>query len=101
PPPLRRARRRHRAGVLRPRRRMLRDEHRTAARIPPLRLPQGPRATRPEARTAAEEGQGREPMSFLTPLYILGALAVAAPIVFHLIRRTPKGEVPFSSLMFL
>jgi hypothetical protein len=40
-------------------------------------------------------------MSFLTPLYILGALAIAAPIVFHLIRRTPKGEVPFSSLMFL
>ncbi len=41
------------------------------------------------------------PMSFLTPLYILGALAIAAPIVLHLIRRTPKGEVPFSSLMFL
>ena len=40
-------------------------------------------------------------MSFLTPLYILGALAVAAPIVFHLIRRTTKGEVPFSSLIFL
>jgi hypothetical protein len=40
-------------------------------------------------------------MSFLTPLYILGALAIAAPVVFHLIRRTPRGEVPFSSLMFL
>jgi hypothetical protein len=40
-------------------------------------------------------------MSFLTPLYILGALAVAAPVVVHLIRRTPRGEVPFSSLMFL
>ncbi len=40
-------------------------------------------------------------MSFLTPLYLLGILAVAAPIVFHLIRRTPKGEVPFSSLIFL
>jgi len=40
-------------------------------------------------------------MSFLTPLYILGALAVAAPIVFHLIRRTTRGEVPFSSLIFL
>ena len=40
-------------------------------------------------------------MSFLAPLYILGALAIAAPIVLHLIRRTPKGEVPFSSLMFL
>jgi Mg-chelatase subunit ChlD len=40
-------------------------------------------------------------MSFLTPLYILGALAVVGPIIFHLIRRMPKGEVPFSSLMFL
>ena len=40
-------------------------------------------------------------MSFLTPLYILGALAVVGPILFHLIRRSPKGEVPFSSLMFL
>ncbi|MHB1560731.1 MAG: BatA domain-containing protein [Isosphaeraceae bacterium] len=40
-------------------------------------------------------------MSALTPLYLLGLLAVAAPILFHLIRRAPKGEVPFSSLMFL
>ncbi len=40
-------------------------------------------------------------MSFLAPLYLLGALAVVGPIVFHLIRRTPRGEVPFSSLMFL
>ena len=40
-------------------------------------------------------------MSFLTPLYALGLLAVAAPIVFHLIRRTPRGDIPFSSLMFL
>jgi hypothetical protein len=40
-------------------------------------------------------------MSFLFPLYFLGLSAIAAPIVFHLIRRSPKGEVPFSSLMFL
>jgi len=40
-------------------------------------------------------------MSLLTPLYLLGALAIVAPILFHLIRRTPRGEVPFSSLMFL
>ncbi|MDY3560761.1 BatA domain-containing protein [Gemmata sp. JC673] len=40
-------------------------------------------------------------MSFLAPLYALGLLAVAAPIIFHLIRRRPKGEVPFSSVMFL
>ncbi|PAY21466.1 hypothetical protein CKO51_01155 [Rhodopirellula sp. SM50] len=40
-------------------------------------------------------------MSFLAPLYFLGALAVAGPILFHLIRRQPRGEVEFSSLMFL
>ena len=40
-------------------------------------------------------------MNFLTPLYLLGALAIVAPIVFHLIRQTPKGEVPFSTIMFL
>lgn len=40
-------------------------------------------------------------MSFLTPLFLFGALAVAAPIVFHLIRRTSKEQIPFSSLMFL
>jgi hypothetical protein len=40
-------------------------------------------------------------MNFLTPLYIAGALAVALPIVFHLIRRTPRNLQPFSSLMFL
>ena len=40
-------------------------------------------------------------MSALTPLYLLGILTVAAPIVFHLIRRRPRGEVPFSSLIFL
>ncbi len=40
-------------------------------------------------------------MSFLTPFYILGALAVSLPVLFHLIRRTPRGEAPFSSLMFL
>ena len=40
-------------------------------------------------------------MSFLTPLYILGLAAVSLPILFHLIRRTPKGMQPFSSLMFV
>lgn len=40
-------------------------------------------------------------MSFLTPLYIAGALAITLPVLFHLIRRTPRGEIPFSSLMFL
>jgi Aerotolerance regulator N-terminal/von Willebrand factor type A domain len=40
-------------------------------------------------------------MSFLTPLYVLGLSAIIAPLIFHLIRRSPRGEVPFSSLMFL
>ncbi len=40
-------------------------------------------------------------MTFLAPLFILGVLAVAAPIIFHLIRRVSKEKIPFSSLMFL
>ncbi len=40
-------------------------------------------------------------MSFLTPLYLAGLIAIAGPILFHMIRRTPKGQVPFSTLMFL
>jgi len=40
-------------------------------------------------------------MSFLAPLFMLGAAAVALPILFHLIRRTPRGRRVFSSLMFL
>ena len=40
-------------------------------------------------------------MNFLSPWFLLGALAVAAPIVFHLIRRAVKEHMPFSSLMFL
>jgi hypothetical protein len=40
-------------------------------------------------------------MSFLAPLFLFGALAVAAPIIFHLIRRTSREKIPFSSLMFL
>jgi hypothetical protein len=40
-------------------------------------------------------------MSFLAPLFLVGALAVALPIVFHLIRRTSRERTLFSSLMFL
>jgi len=40
-------------------------------------------------------------MSFLAPLFLLGGAAIAAPILFHLIRRTSKEKQPFSSLMFL
>ena len=40
-------------------------------------------------------------MSFLAPLYIAGFLAVALPLLFHLIRRTPRSRQLFSSIMFL
>jgi hypothetical protein len=40
-------------------------------------------------------------MSFLAPLFLVGALAIGLPIVFHLIRRTTRERKVFSSLMFL
>lgn len=40
-------------------------------------------------------------MSFLAPLFLLGAAAIALPVVLHLIRRSSRERVPFSSLMFL
>ena len=40
-------------------------------------------------------------MTLLAPLYALGAFALVAPILAHLIRRQPRGSRPFSSLMFL
>ena len=40
-------------------------------------------------------------MSFLAPLFLLGGLAVALPIVFHLVRRSSREKMVFSSLMFL
>jgi hypothetical protein len=40
-------------------------------------------------------------MGLLAPIYALAALAVVGPIIFHLIRRQPQGQMQFSSLMFL
>lgn len=40
-------------------------------------------------------------MSFLFPLYFLGAAAIALPLYLHLKRRPPKDAVDFSTLMFL
>src|SRR3954465_14403998 len=40
-------------------------------------------------------------MSFLAPLFLVGATAVALPFIFHLIRRSSRERVLFSSLMFL
>jgi len=40
-------------------------------------------------------------MTFLAPLFLLGTLAIAGPVLFHLIRRNTKEKFTFSSLMFL
>lgn len=40
-------------------------------------------------------------MNFLTPLFLIGGLAIAGPIIFHLIKRTTRERRLFSSLMFL
>jgi hypothetical protein len=40
-------------------------------------------------------------MNFLAPWFLLGALAVALPVVFHLIRRTTRERTRFSSLLLL
>lgn len=40
-------------------------------------------------------------MNFLAPLFLLGALAIAGPVIFHLIRRTTRDRQRFGSLMFL
>ncbi len=40
-------------------------------------------------------------MSFLAPLYALAGLAIAIPLLLHLVRKQPKKHQVFSSLMFL
>ncbi|MDB6055828.1 MAG: hypothetical protein JWN25_3351 [Verrucomicrobiales bacterium] len=40
-------------------------------------------------------------MSLLAPWFLWGALAIAAPVIFHLIRKSARDRMPFSSLMFL
>lgn len=40
-------------------------------------------------------------MSFLTPAFFLGALALAIPVIIHLTNREKKEVVDFPSLMFL
>src|ERR1041384_8454037 len=40
-------------------------------------------------------------MSFLAPLFFIGAAAIALPIIFHLIRRASREKQVFSSLLFL
>lgn len=40
-------------------------------------------------------------MSFLFPIYALGALAIIGPIIWHFTRNRPKTQVPFSATFFL
>lgn len=40
-------------------------------------------------------------MAFLSPIFLLGALAAAVPVLVHLVRRTRARRIPFASLMFL
>jgi hypothetical protein len=40
-------------------------------------------------------------MSFLYPAFLLGALAIAVPIVLHLLRRDVAPEVPFTAVRLL
>jgi hypothetical protein len=40
-------------------------------------------------------------MSFLNPLFLLGALAAAVPVLLHLIRQADAKRIDFPSLMFL
>jgi hypothetical protein len=40
-------------------------------------------------------------MNFLAPWFWLGTAAVVGPILFHLLRRSARERLPFSSLMFL
>ncbi|MGA9770880.1 MAG: BatA domain-containing protein [Blastocatellia bacterium] len=40
-------------------------------------------------------------MSFLSPIFLLGAMAAALPVLVHLVRRTRAVKLEFPSLMFL
>jgi hypothetical protein len=40
-------------------------------------------------------------MNFLAPFFLIGGVALAAPIIYHLVRRTTREKTLFSSLMFL
>src|SRR6188768_2440929 len=40
-------------------------------------------------------------MGILAPLFLGSLAALSLPLIFHLVRRTPRGKQDFSSLMFL
>ena len=45
--------------------------------------------------------RSRTDMNFLNPFFLLGCLALAIPVLIHLVRREKTEIIPFSSLMFL
>src|SRR4029079_18220645 len=40
-------------------------------------------------------------MGILAPLFLASLAALSLPLIFHLVRRTPRGKQEFSSLLFL
>ena len=46
-------------------------------------------------------GKGGSSMSFLNPLYLVGAALIALPIVLHLLRRDVAPPVPFTAVRLL
>lgn len=40
-------------------------------------------------------------MGLLAPIFLAGLAALSLPLIFHLVRRTPRGRQEFSTLMFL
>src|SRR5690606_24028110 len=65
-------------------------------------LPRGsPVAAKTSSPRPAKDGRVSGAVSFLFPLYLLGAAAIALPILLHLRRRPPKEHMEFGSLMFL
>ena len=40
-------------------------------------------------------------MSLLAPIFLLGALAISLPVIFHMVRRSTRDRALFSSLQFL
>src|SRR3954451_7342448 len=40
-------------------------------------------------------------MNFLNPFFLVGSLALAVPLLIHLVRKEKTEIIPFSSLMFL
>src|SRR4029450_9532484 len=45
--------------------------------------------------------EGAVMLSFLSPLFLVGAVAAAVPIVLHLLKREPEARVRFSAVRLL